>query len=143
MSSKIDDIGSPSRAIRFQALRNFNRGMWIATWYLLVALVAAWVTDSLFAEGEAIYAGVVYARPAYFEYWTPVWHLVSAAIVVVWAFWVLTESFEEDYVEYLFSDYVVAITGNGTEIQLPDDVKLTVAHGWNDDAIASGDEESD
>lgn len=30
MLSKIDNIESPSRAIRLQALRNFHRGMWIA-----------------------------------------------------------------------------------------------------------------
>ena len=144
MSSIIDDVGSPSRAIRFQALRNFNRGMWVATWYLLVALVCAWAADCWFTEGETIYTGVVYARPAYFQYWTPVWHLVLVAVVLVWAFWVLTESFEEDYIEYLFSDYAVAITKNGTDVTLPNDVKLTVAHEWTGgDETSVGDEETD
>lgn len=140
MSSRIDDLDSPSRAIRFQALRNFNRGMWIASWYLLLTLLCAWMADAYWAEGETVYPGVVYYRPAYFDYWTPMWHLVVVAGALVWGFWMLTESFEEDYVEYLFSDYAIAITGNGTEITLPDDVSLEVVHDWKDyDETGDGD----
>jgi hypothetical protein len=132
MSSKIDDVGTPSRAVRFQALRNFNRGMWVASWYLLLTLLCAWTADACWTVGETVYSGVVYTRPAYFDYWTPLWHLVGVALVLVWGFWVLTESFEEDYVEYLFSDYAVAIAGNGTEVTLASDSRLEIVHGWDE-----------
>lgn len=132
MSSKVDDLDSPSRAIRFQAHRNFNRGMWIGSWYVLVTLLLAWMADAYWAEGETIYSGVVYSQPAYFDYWTPIWHLVVVALAFVWGFWVLTESYEEDYVEYLFSDYAVAISENGSETTVPDELSVEVVHDWND-----------
>lgn len=116
MSSKVDDISSPSRATRIQALRNFHRGMWIANWYLLLALTAALVLDSLYSPGNRIYHGVEYAKPAFFSYWEPVWHLLAVVAIAVAAFWYLFESSEEDYIEYLFADYAVGITTGTTEL---------------------------
>lgn len=112
MSSRVDDVGTPSRAVRFQVLRNFNRGMWVASWYVLVALCIAWILDGFLEGGVTLYAGFVYQQPAFFDYWTPAWHLVIVTSVAVWGFWTLSESYEEDYIEYLFSDYAVAIADN-------------------------------
>lgn len=112
MSSRVDDVHAPSRAVRFQALRNFNRGMWVASWYVLLALCSALVLDSFLNPDETIYSGVIYQQPTFFDYWTPIWHLVFVAALAVWGFWALTESFEEDYIEYLFSDYAVAIASD-------------------------------
>lgn len=107
MSSRVDDAQSPSRAVRMQAIRNFQRGLWIAAWYSTVLVIAVLLADGYFEAGETVYQGVTYARPAYFDYWTPLWNVVVVGIVAVVCFWSLFESFEEDYVEYLFVDYAI------------------------------------
>ena len=107
MSSRVDDAQSPSRAVRMQAIRNFQRGLWIAAWYSTALIIVVLILDGNFDVGETVYRGVVYTRPAYFDYWTPLWNLVVVGTLAVVCFWSLFESFEEDYVEYLFVDYAI------------------------------------
>lgn len=132
MSSKVDDIRSPSRATRIQAIRNFHRGMWIASWYSLVMIVAAVWADARLEVGNTIpVLRVEYARASYFEYWTPIWHLVIITAIGVFVFWLLFESTEEDYIEYLFADYAVAIGKEGDTVALADESELTISGDLN------------
>ena len=122
MSSKIDGTDSPSRALRIQAIRNFNRGMWISSWYLFIVVTITMVLNWLFLPGEVACFGLIYTRPSHFTYWTPVWSLWLVSFLAIFLFWGLFQSSEEDYIEYLFTDYAVAITeGVGTELKLPQD----------------------
>jgi len=128
MLSKVDDIGSPSRAIRIQALRNFYRGMWIASWYFLILLLLSLAANACLSTGETIsVVGVAYAQPSYFQYWTPLWHLVVIAVGGVVVFWRLFESTEEDYIEYLFADYAVAIGSGEQSLTLAEDTELSLS----------------
>jgi len=121
MSSTIDGSQSPSRALRMQAIRNFNRGMWVGSWYVFVTVSLALLADYLFDPLDIVYGGIVYTRPSYFTYWTPVWTLWVISLVGIVLFWVLYRSSEEDYIEYLFTDYAVAITNGETTLSFADD----------------------
>ncbi|USZ69550.1 hypothetical protein NGM10_07410 [Halorussus salilacus] len=128
MSSRVDDARSPSRATRIQAIRNFHRGMWLASWYSLVLVGIAIVVDTFLIPGDPVAPfGVEYARPAYFDYWTPVWHLAVVAVAGVVVFWLLFESTEEDYIEYLFADYAVAIGSEGNTVSLGEGTELAIS----------------
>lgn len=127
MSSRVDDINSPSRATRIQALRNFHRGMWISCWYLLLTLITTLILDGYFNLGDVIYSNVEYSQPAFFSYWTPVWHLLVVVTIAVVAFWYLFESSEEDYIEYLFADYAVGITKGSTEISFEEKPEIEIS----------------
>lgn len=128
MSSRVDDMDSPSRATRIQAIRNFYRGMWISSWYSFILVWIAICADLLFTSGDSIpILDVDYLRPAYFTYWTPVWHLAIVSAIGVVVFWVLFESTEEDYLEYLFVDYAVAIGRGGSNVSFGEGSELTVA----------------
>lgn len=128
MLAKVDDIGSPSRSIRIQALRNFYRGMWIVSWYFLFFLLLSLVMDTYLSTGENIpVVGIEYTQPGYFQYWTPLWHLIVIAVGGVVMFWRLFESTEEDYIEYLFADYAVAIGGEERPLKLAEDTELTLS----------------
>lgn len=117
MSSKVDNINSPSHATRIQAIRNFHRGMWIASWYSVLLIGIAVIGDHCFNQGQSLLFGISYRQPMYFEYWSTVWHFVPVAVVSVVVFWRLYGSYEEDYIEYLFADYAVAIEGNSLSIE--------------------------
>lgn len=127
MSSGVDDINSPSRATRIQALRNFHRGMWIACWYLLLTLITTLILDRCFSTGDVIYSTVEYSQPGFFNYWTPVWHLLVVVAIAVVAFWYLFESSEEDYIEYLFADYAVGITKGSTEVSFEEIPEISIS----------------
>lgn len=147
MSSKVDDARSPSRATRIQAIRNFHRGMWLTSWYSLVPLLVAMTADACLRVGDSVpLFGVDYARPAYFDYWTPLWHLVVVAAVGVVVFWLLFESTEEDYIEYLFADFAVAIGSEGSTVSFVEDDELAVSGELRttleSDSVATSDMES-
>lgn len=128
MSSKVDNIDSPSRATRIQAIRNFHRGMWLASWYSLGLIVIAIIADSYISVGDAVpLFGVTYTKPTYFDYWTPVWHLGVVTAIGVVAFWSLFESTEEDHIEYLFADYAVSIGRSSSTVDLAEDTELTIS----------------
>lgn len=128
MLSRIDNIHSPSRAIRIQAIRNFYRGMWIISWYSLVLIGAAIVANLVFSVGTIIpFLGVEYTQSTYFDYWMPVWHLAVVAFIGIIVFWFLFESAEEDYLEYLFADYAVSIGTESTSIVFADENDLTIS----------------
>lgn len=127
MSSRVDNIRSPSLAVRMQALRNLNRGMWITSWYASLLLVSVLVVDYRLDSGELInILGLEYEQPLFFEYWIPVWILVFVSLAGVLFFWILAESTEEDYIEYLFADYVVAVASEAEDISFDEDTPLNI-----------------
>lgn len=127
MSSRVDDMDSPSRATRIQAIRNFYRGMWLSSWYSFALVGVAIGADLVFTIGDSVpVLGVDYSQPAYFTYWTPVWHLAIVSAVSVVTFWVLFESTEEDYLEYLFVDYAVAIGQDEDDVSFAEGTDLAV-----------------
>ena len=110
-----------------QALRNLNRGMWITSWYASLLLVSVLVIDGRLDSGEPIsILGLEYEQPIFFEYWVPVWMLVLVSLAGVLFFWILAESIEEDYIEYLFADYVVAVASEAEDISFDEDTPLNI-----------------
>lgn len=128
MSSRVDDVLSPSRATRLQAIRNFNRGMWITSWYSCLLLALAIVGERMFDSGEQIpVLGFDYLPPTYFSQFLPVPYFFGVAVAGVIVFWLIFESTEDDYLEYLFVDYAIAIGNEGTELRLPEDASVVVS----------------
>ncbi|MFB6175668.1 MAG: hypothetical protein ABEI99_00720 [Halobaculum sp.] len=139
MSSRVDDAQSPSRAVRMQAIRNFQRGLWIAAWYSTVSILLVLVLDGNFDVGETVYGGVAYTRPAYYDYWTPLWNLLVVGVVAVVCFWSLFESFEEDYVEYLFVDYAIGTETPTRSVQFSERGTLNVGGSLSGEIVANPD----
>ncbi|MFB6176493.1 MAG: hypothetical protein ABEI99_05005 [Halobaculum sp.] len=117
MSSRVDDVQSPSRAVRMQAIRNFHRGLWIAAWYSTVLVSGAILAEQLLTDGQTVLTGVTYRTPAYVQFWPDLWQLAVVGAGAAGSFWALFESYEEDYVEYLFADYAVGIDTPTQEIR--------------------------
>lgn len=143
MSSRVDDIQSPSRAVRMQALRNFNRGMWITAWYtsalITVVLIVDWNLDS----GDTIpIVNFTYEQPVVFEYVEATWILVPIALVSVLFFWMQAESSEEDYIEYLFADYVVAVASEEEDISFAEDNTLAVTGHLTTELVGLSEQEN-
>lgn len=132
MYSKIESAGTSARAVRMQALRNFYRGMWLASWWLFVFLLVAALADltatwtSEWALTDSI--PFTYRAPTYRELWQPMWQLVPVAGVFVFLFRNRYESHEEDVIEYLFTDYATAIELGGTTISFDDEARLELSH---------------
>lgn len=93
MSSDLESHGS-SRALRFQAIRNFQRGMWIACFYSTV----------LFSI--SLYTAFLPWTPVFEDIWTPAWTLILISLFSSYSFYELKEKYEEEFIEYLFTDYV-------------------------------------
>lgn len=115
ISSDLENHGT-SRALRFQAIRNFQRGMWIACFY--ASILYFWVVFSRFLptfvyDGLAI-VGFQSWTPAITEIWSPVWTLMVVTGAVSYSFWELKEKYEEEFIEYLFTDYVTSQSENLT-----------------------------
>lgn len=109
MSSDLESHGT-SRALRFQAIRNFQRGMWIACFY--ASILYFWVSfshllPSLFYDVLSA-IGLQPWTPAITDIWSPVWTLMIATGVISYSFWELKEKYEEEFIEYLFTDYVTS-----------------------------------
>ncbi|WP_128477441.1 hypothetical protein [Halorussus pelagicus] len=109
MSSDLENHGT-SRALRFQAIRNFQRGMWIACFYASILYLWVSLSDflpSLFYDALAA-IGLRPWTPAIIDIWSPVWTLMVVTGVVSYSFWELKEKYEEEFIEYLFTDYVTS-----------------------------------
>jgi len=102
--------------------------MWLTSWYSLLLTVIVMMADAYLRVGNPVpLFGVEYARSTYFDYWTPLWHLAVVAATGVVAFWLLFESTEEDYVEYLFADYAVAIGSESNTVSLGENAEIAVS----------------
>ncbi|ELY61623.1 hypothetical protein [Natronolimnohabitans innermongolicus] len=120
MSSDIEKEMQSSRAFRFQALRNFQRGMWIACYFSLVVMmfvgiVSAYPEPFLWASSVL---GFEPWRPVVLDSQLPVWIICLGYAILTYSFWELKEDYEEEFVEYLLADFLVAnieITHEGSD----------------------------
>jgi hypothetical protein len=110
MISEVDSGSANSIAIRMHALRNFYRGVWIAMWYILVLLIGTLLVGLL---GECGDLPFTIQSPGYTRLAVPVIHLTLLASVACLLFRYLAEKRNEDFIEYLFSDYARIITNRG------------------------------
>lgn len=109
ISSRTDDPASPSRSYRFQAIRNFQRGTWLAVWILFatVASTTVWTAAVRYCLGN-----IAYSHPlaeSYLFTTLPLWIIVGGGIVGVLAFWWQTLQYERLFIRFLITDYVVLL----------------------------------
>lgn len=112
ISSDLENHGT-SRALRFQAIRNFQRGMWIACFYaslLYFGVEFFRFLPRLFYDWLSL-LGIQPWTPAILDIWSPVWTLWLLTGIVSYSFWELKEKYEEEFIEYLFTDYVTSQSG--------------------------------
>lgn len=110
ISSRIDDPGSPTRSYRFQAIRNFQRGMWVTAWILFVILFGT----SLLWGIRAVCGSAEEHLLAQSHLLThlPIWLALVFGGIIVLIFWWLTIQYEKLFVRFLITDYVVLIAQN-------------------------------
>ncbi|PSP77169.1 hypothetical protein BRC81_10295 [Halobacteriales archaeon QS_1_68_20] len=53
-----------------------------------------------------------------FGYWESTLQLLVAVGAATVGFWYLADDYETEFVEYLFTDYVVATTGDGPDVEV-------------------------
>jgi hypothetical protein len=114
ISSQVDDPRSPVRSYRFQAIRNFHRGMWVATWFIWLFVIVyevgaaisplgGWPYRNLFCFG-----GVEICSPFLIEAHSSL--VISVVLLLVLAvFWRLTVYYERVFIRYLITDYFVVL----------------------------------
>lgn len=105
ISSEVDDVESPSRSYRFQAIRNFHRGMWVSVWFVTLVIIG-----HVTALVVPIYSflEIPYQEPyllAYFSYRV----VFLVAVCSLFVFWRLTIEYQRRYVMYLIVDYFVIL----------------------------------
>lgn len=102
MLSEVDSENGDSIAIRMHTLRNFYRGVWIATWYLLVLLVATVVIGLLLTCSDLPFE---LQSPGYTALSVSVVHLIPLTATGCLIFRYLAEKRNDDFINYLFFDY--------------------------------------
>lgn len=112
MSSDIESHSNSSRALRFQALRNLYRGMWISCYFSLILIGMVVIAQGLSNWISPIFTfiGIDVWNPVVTEIWNPVWMICIGYATFMYAFWELKEDFEEEFVEYLLTDFLAANT---------------------------------
>ncbi len=126
MFSRVESADGPSRAVRMQALRNFYRGLWIALWWFCVLCL---ISASLIVVNKCW--GVPYIRfssPNFTNVWSPVWQLLPPFLFFTMLSYFMYESQEEDFVEYLFTDYAVAIQSQKKTVVGPEEIEIDANH---------------
>lgn len=109
ISSDIESHSIRSRALRFQALRNLYRGLWISfylSFILMLSIFIAQVFSFVFTPVFSI-IGISVWEPAVIDLRIPVWLLAVGFLLLMYLFWELKEDFEDEFVEYLLSDFLV------------------------------------
>jgi hypothetical protein len=108
MLSEVDSDSGSSVSVRMHALRNLYRGVWIAIWYLLVLSIGGLLLGSLFSTCRDL--PIVFLPSGYTTLADPAWQVPVAVFPLCLGFRLLTEYRNDDFVEYLFSDYARTIT---------------------------------
>ncbi|WP_135823678.1 hypothetical protein [Halorussus ruber] len=108
ISSDIESSAESSRALRFQAIRNFHRGMWIACYFSLLLMFTAVIARGFSKEITSLaeFVGLTVWKPVVVELWTPLWILCLGYALLLYFFWELKEDFEEEFIEYLLTDFL-------------------------------------
>ncbi|WP_042663232.1 hypothetical protein [Haloferax sp. ATB1] len=127
ISSDLERLETSPRALRFQAIRNFHRGLWIAFYFITVLLTVSWLGQLLSGVLNPIYGivGVTPWTPVIEELWNPTPLLILGTAVTSYLFWELTEEYEEEFIEYLLVDFLTAYQPQ----QQSDDVEKTAGSG--------------
>lgn len=113
IQSEIDNVRSPSRAYRFQAIRNFHRGMWISLWIVSVLMAGYFVNDYFLGFEISFIHGAGKSEPYVLqqgERWSMGAPLAVPSLVV---FWRLHVEFQRKFVRYLIIDYYVKLRERG------------------------------
>lgn len=108
ISSEIESQSVRSRSLRFQAIRNLYRGLWIAFYFSFVLTFFVWITrrvSNLFTPFFR-YIGISIWKPVVVDLQIPVWLLSVGFLFLTYLFWELKEDFEDEFVEYLLSDFL-------------------------------------
>jgi hypothetical protein len=120
ISSQIDDPRSPVRSYRFQAIRNFHRGMWVSTWFIWMSVIfyeigsrvspfGGWPYRDLFC-----FSGVETCSPFLIEAIpSSVIFVILFAVLII--FWGLTVYYERVFIRYLITDYFVVLQNRDTD----------------------------
>ncbi|MEZ3145039.1 hypothetical protein [Halobaculum sp. MBLA0143] len=125
MISKVDSEAAPNRAVRIQALRNFYRGSWIAMWWFSGLIALSTLLVFCFEGSEFSKCFVLlgnsdicwkYNTPNVYQSWAEAWQLLVPAVFATLLANRSYESQAEDFVEYLFTDYAVAIESEQSEL---------------------------
>ena len=112
IQSEVDDVRSPSRAYRFQAIRNFHRGMWVSLWAISVLLLGYCINERFIG----IEVGLIHATGGGAPYvllqdW---WFLgVLLLLCSIPTFWWLHVEYRRDFIRYLIIDYFVKLREKG------------------------------
>lgn len=104
ISSRIDDPASPNHSYRFQAIRNFHRGMWLTAWALFMLLVVTTIYTTFCNS-----AGSHLLADSYILSKMPISIAIVASFLTVLLFWLLTVHYERDFIRFLITDYVVIV----------------------------------
>jgi len=150
MISRLDSNAAPNRAVRIQALRNFYRGIWIATWWFCGLIAFSTVLVFCF-EGTEFSKCVTflggsnlcwnYNTPSVYHSWAEAWQLLVPAVLIVFLANRSYESQAEDFVEYLFTDYAVAIESEQREF--PTEFRHRLSHECTGFGANSSDSKQD
>jgi hypothetical protein len=105
MLSEVDSRGGTALAVRMQALRNFHRGTWVATWYASVLVLTALLVDTVLLDCSDF--PIEFVQPGYSSYWRPMWQILFVTGPTTVLFRYLNEKRNRDFVEYLFTDYAI------------------------------------
>lgn len=110
MSSTLESAPYKPRSLRFQAIRNLQRGMWITSWYSSVILVSLVIFDLIVPAGQSIpLTGIKYSTPYLFQLPVPNHLLLVLSLASVFGFWHLFNRYDELFTRYVFTDYLVEI----------------------------------
>jgi hypothetical protein len=108
ISSDIESHSIRSRALRFQAIRNLYRGLWISFYLssiLMLSILVAQLASGTFIPLFRTF-GIPIWEPVIVDLQIPVWFLLFTFLILMYLFWELKEDFEEEFVEYLLSDFL-------------------------------------
>lgn len=110
ISSDIETQTESSRALRFQALRNFQRGMWIACYFSLLLTISIFLAqwDPPFLSSISQNALIEIPKPLILDLSVPIWVFILVYSLLMYLFWELKEDYEEEFIEYLLADFLSA-----------------------------------
>jgi hypothetical protein len=110
MSSDIESNTTNSRAFRFQAMRNFYRGMWITCLFSSALFFGTVLLQHFpgFSNWVFSLVGISTWTPFIRDVWEPIWVIGLGFLALQYLFWELKEKFEDEFVEYLITDFLAA-----------------------------------
>lgn len=112
MLSEITATDHRPTAVRMQALRNLYRGVWIASWVVLLLVLVSLAIQRVLVGCE--YLPIQFHPAGYYRIWPHLWQLLPPTLGAVVAFRYLNKQRNRKFVEYLFTDYAAAVSLSGS-----------------------------